>query len=129
MVKQVPRKCAICKKFEEKPYPSTKIQHLYLRVSDDTQFTHIGVDLAGTFLVKEDVTIDKPTLRKANVTLFASAESTRVVLWELLMKLSTHSCNNFYYLLAAGVLRWRHERMKVCAYILKISQSGGTNAK
>ena len=53
-VERILRRCIVCRRYETKPCKPTRFADLPdNRVSKDTPFSHIGLDFAGPFYVKE----------------------------------------------------------------------------
>ena len=65
-VKRIIRRCVVCRRYETKPCKPTRLADLpENRVSKDPPFSHIGLDFAGPFYVKEPRTSSvKPRLQQ-----------------------------------------------------------------
>ena len=82
-VKQIVRRCTICKKFEGRSISTPTESSLpSCRVSDEPPFSNVGIDFAGPLRVKEKEHVDK-----TYICHFTCA-STRGVHLELLRNLS-----------------------------------------
>ena len=83
-VKQIIRKCVICRRYEGTPYRSQPSSDLPSeRVSEDPPFTHVGLDFAGPlFIAEKSITEGTSESSKVYVCLFTCA-STRAVHLEL----------------------------------------------
>ena len=61
-VKKIIRRCVVCRRYEAKPCKPTHFADLPdNRVSEDPPFSHIGLDFAGPFYVKEPPTSSENT--------------------------------------------------------------------
>ena len=91
-VKQIIRKCVICRKYEGTPYsalPTTDLPNN--RVSDDPPFSHVGLDFAGPlFIETKNSEVAENSSQKVYVCLFTCA-STRAVHLELTRGLSVEA--------------------------------------
>ena len=91
-VKQIIRKCVICRRYEGTPYRSQPSSDLPSeRVSEDPPLTHVGLDFAGPlFIADKNITEGTSESSKVYVCLFTCA-STRAVHLELTRGLSVQA--------------------------------------
>ena len=91
-VKQIIRKCVICRRYEGTPYRSQPSSDLPSeRVSEDPPFTHVGLDFTGPlFIADKNIAEGTSESSKVYVCLFTCA-STRAVHLELTRGLSVQA--------------------------------------